>query len=78
MSKSPRIATSEPGWRQVKSKVVDGQQVFKIETVDAWVTQDGVAIPAPTDDYRLVEVISPLCQDTEERLLHRVKLSTLH
>jgi hypothetical protein len=79
MNKTPSIVTSEAGWRQVRAKVVNNQQIFKVEEVRAWAVQDdGAALPLSVDDYRLVEIVSPLCEDTEEELLQRARSRTLH
>lgn len=80
MSKNPSIVTSEAGWRQVRSKIVGGKRIFKVEEVRAWAVQtDGAALPVTLDDFHLVEIIPPLCEDTDEFLLRRAREgATLH
>lgn len=75
---------SAPGWRQVLVKF-DGQDtLFRVDPVSAWAVQgEGHATPLGPDgkinsEYHLLELVSPLCEDSTDTLLERARGLLFH
>jgi hypothetical protein len=77
------IVAPEAGWRQVLVKLENGHPVFRVEPIVGWAFKSGRAVPLGPDseihnDYRLVGVVSPICEASTEELIAQAMRGVLN
>lgn len=60
-----RAANNQNGWRQV---LYDGKRIY-VEEVTEWEPKGGTAAPRVPKHVRVVNLVSPLCTDSDVELM---------